>query len=210
MDIQMPKMDGLHATKAIRSHERDSSRHTPIIALTAHAMEGDRERFVKAGMDSYVAKPLNSRQLYATIEDCVKNNSSLEPMRDPCSASSSQDTILNIEELLLAFDNDAHFVEELITTYLRQSSPEILSKIHQAVEINNPESLEMAAHRLKGASAVIGAKQVYIVATQLEEMGNQQKLADVHETVRSLEQRLDALEKYVEKNIGRYLPHSPQ
>jgi CheY-like chemotaxis protein len=68
MDVQMPEMDGLEATAAIREHEKQSGSHLPIIAMTAHAMQGDRERCLAAGMDDYVVKPMQATDLYAAIE----------------------------------------------------------------------------------------------------------------------------------------------
>ena len=68
MDVQMPQMDGLEATAAIRAREHATGGHMPIIALTAHAMTGDRERCLAAGMDAYVSKPLRPDELFATIE----------------------------------------------------------------------------------------------------------------------------------------------
>ena len=67
MDVQMPEMDGFRATSIIRRQEQNSSRHLPVIAMTAHAMKGDRERCLEAGMDGYVAKPINSAVLFQTI-----------------------------------------------------------------------------------------------------------------------------------------------
>jgi len=71
MDVQMPELDGVEATERIRRQEQKSGRHTPIIAMTAHAMDGDRERFLAAGMDSYVSKPITSTELFATIESVM-------------------------------------------------------------------------------------------------------------------------------------------
>ena len=71
MDVQMPEMDGFEATAAVRARERVQGGHLPIVALTAHAMKGDRERCLEAGMDAYVAKPVNAEELFATLERLV-------------------------------------------------------------------------------------------------------------------------------------------
>lgn len=204
MDIQMPKMDGILATKTIREHEEHTHRHIPIIALTAHAMEGDQERFLQAGMDAYVAKPLNSKQLFAAIEACLTRQS-CEPVSEADHATDPQKPLIDFEELLRSFDHDREFVRELVTTYLKQSSPEILHSIQEAVEQRNAELLEKAAHRLKGASAVIGAREIYRTASQLEEMGRLQNITDPYAQWRLLTQQMDALEKFVEQHIGFYL-----
>jgi CheY-like chemotaxis protein len=71
MDVQMPEMDGYEATAAIRAHERETGRHTPIIAMTAHAMKGDRERCLEAGMDAYVPKPIRAQQIFEAIDQVL-------------------------------------------------------------------------------------------------------------------------------------------
>jgi len=73
MDVQMPEMDGLDATRALRDRERETETHIPVVAMTAHAMEGDRERCLEAGMDDYVSKPINSDVLFEVIEKFVKS-----------------------------------------------------------------------------------------------------------------------------------------
>jgi CheY-like chemotaxis protein len=75
MDIQMPEMDGLEATREIRTHEKMSGRHIPIIAMTAHALEGDRELFLSVGMDYYIAKPIRAQELLATIDLAFESTS---------------------------------------------------------------------------------------------------------------------------------------
>jgi CheY-like chemotaxis protein len=72
MDVQMPGMDGIEATKLVRQKERESGGHLPIVAITAHAMKGDRERFIEAGMDDYLAKPVSPEALAATVRRFAK------------------------------------------------------------------------------------------------------------------------------------------
>jgi len=68
MDVQMPEMDGLEATASVREREKNTGKHIPIVAMTAHAMAGDKERCLQAGMDAYLSKPLSVKELFATIE----------------------------------------------------------------------------------------------------------------------------------------------
>jgi CheY-like chemotaxis protein len=74
MDVQMPEMDGFKATAAIRESERSTGRHTPIVAMTAHALKGDEERCLSAGMDAYISKPIRTNELFATIEKVLGKN----------------------------------------------------------------------------------------------------------------------------------------
>ena len=206
MDIQMPKMDGLTATRLIREFEEQTKQHVPIIALTAHAMEGDRERFLEAGMDGYLAKPLNSHDLYEAIETCVTQQTPREADGFPPRATLFEQPILDMGELLSSFDYDTVFIEELMTTYLKQSSPELLQALRQAVANRDAESLRASSHRLKGASGVIGAIQVYMTASVLEQMATESRFFDAEEMLNELEARMTRLEQYIEEHLKDYLP----
>jgi two-component system, sensor histidine kinase and response regulator len=78
MDVQMPEMDGLEATKAIRENEKTSGRHLTIIAMTAHALKGDQEKCLSAGMDGYVSKPIRTAELFSAIEEAVRGAGQLK------------------------------------------------------------------------------------------------------------------------------------
>jgi len=207
MDIQMPKMDGLTTTKIIRELEQGRSRHIPIIALTAHAMEGDKDRFLAAGMDGYVAKPLNSKQLYATIEACVAAHPQHPPVTEALTAvPAEKKDPLNLEELFVAFDEDANFVEELLATFLQQSVPEILNQLRAAATAEAADAaglLEQAAHRLKGAAGVIGAWQVYATAQTLEDMGHRHHLTGMADLLVVLQQQLAELTAYLATHLAQ-------
>jgi len=207
MDIQMPKMDGITATRFIRDFEEQTKRHVPIIALTAHAMEGDRERFLEMGMDSYLAKPLNSHDLYAAIEACVMRNTSEDhPSGLPLRTSPFEQPILNMEELLGSFDYDETFIRELMATYLKESSPELLQALRDAVTNRDAELLRASAHRLKGASGVIGAIRVYMSASVLEQMAGESRFIEAAEMLDELERHAGQLEQYIEEHLRTYFP----
>ena len=207
MDVQMPKIDGITATQQLRQQEKYTGRHIPIIALTAHAMEGDRERFIEAGMDAYVSKPLQSRRLFSTIEQCVQEfqAGSRESLSER-SVRHERNPILDLEELLLSFDNDSGFIKELLLTYLKQSAPELLDSLRQAVETQNAVLLEQAAHRFKGAAGVIGANQVYMETCVLEELGREKRLSGAADVLKALEQKSQELEQFVEAHVAQFIP----
>ena len=130
MDIQMPMMDGFAATAAIRQLENATGRHTPIIALTAHAMKGDRERCLEAGMDAYVSKPLRSQELYAAMNKLVSG-------RDPASETAvvhieTVETTWDPEAMLAQVEGDRELLLRLIERFLDQC-PKLLAEIHASV-----------------------------------------------------------------------------
>ena len=154
MDVQMPKMDGLEATQAIRKSEIGTGRHIPIIALTAHAMREDRERCISAGMDAYISKPFSAAALFETIEK-------LHPMAGAAipetpKRSGAVDAPVDRSALLASVDGDVTLRNELITLFL-EDQPRMVSEMQQAIRDGDAKSLARAAHALKGALGAMAA-----------------------------------------------------
>ncbi|WP_395745563.1 response regulator [Prosthecobacter sp.] len=147
MDVQMPEMNGLEATMAIRQHEAGSGRHVPIIAMTANAMKGDREQCIAAGMDDYIAKPIHSTQLYPLLEKYASPNQTpqdeLLPYGEDCDAAVF-DAATFTENI-----GDAPLMMELIRLFCAESQP-MLGNACLALHNLDGEALHHAAHSLKG------------------------------------------------------------
>jgi CheY-like chemotaxis protein/HPt (histidine-containing phosphotransfer) domain-containing protein len=162
MDVQMPEMGGFEATGVIRERERATGAHVPIIAMTAHAMKGDRERCLEAGMDEYLTKPLDSRRLCALVEHMAAGQPPAEPDLPPPSEIS--------DNVLARVGGDRQLLAEISKLFV-DDAPRHLEKIREAIEQRDGESLRRAAHGLKGAAANFEADGVVSAARTLEEIG---------------------------------------
>ena len=176
MDVQMPEMDGLETTAAIRVRESQRGGHIPIIAMTAHALKGDRERCIEAGMDEYIAKPIHRRQLLETIERAVANfagpaasaeTGSEGPPSGPCADDWS--------EVYNAAQGDRGLVTTIVRAALEES-PRLVAAIGDAIATCDSMALRLAAHTLKGSVRYFGAAQAVDYAAQLERMGQDRDL----------------------------------
>jgi PAS domain S-box-containing protein len=162
MDVQMPKLDGLEATRRIRSqfHSRDRPR---IIAMTASALHGDREKCLEAGMDEYVSKPVRAEELQTVIagsgyasEDTLFPNDSSPSTVDP---TRTREDILSRLALLQSSEHQSNLSSELVQTFL-SNAPQRLADLSVAAEALDSDALERAAHTLRGASISIGANRL--------------------------------------------------
>ncbi len=178
MDMQMPEMDGFEATAAIRTKERATSEHIPIVALTAHAMKGDRERCVEAGTDTYINKPIEAKKLFETIEALVPDVRRAE-MRTPEAEPAGE--VFDKNRLLAEWGDDAGFLAELVDQAL-QDCPNLLSKLREALASGDGKAVERAAHSLRGSAANFVAKDAFQAAQALEVMGRQGDLTHAKET----------------------------
>jgi two-component system, sensor histidine kinase and response regulator len=189
MDVQMPVMDGFEATRMIRNQEKGTGTHVPIVAMTAHAMKGDREKCFESGMDGYVSKPINLRELYDTIENlfpATKGDEKREPFAEP------GESVLDREALLERVAGDVDLLRELVELFLDDSLG-LVDRIRQAVMRKDADDLEKAAHGLKGSVLNFGAKTVADIAQVLETMGRNRDITKAQNVVAELEKQIEAL-----------------
>jgi two-component system, sensor histidine kinase and response regulator len=168
MDVQMPEMDGLEATKAIRLGERESGAHVRIVAMTAHALKGDRERCLAAGMDDYVAKPVSEEELLRAVEQ----GSALERNAWPAHGRTEmQRLVWDREGALARVRGRTALLDNLIALYLQQV-PTLLKQARAAIEGGDDSALARVAHTLKSSAASIGGVTVAAAAQALEDLGH--------------------------------------
>jgi signal transduction histidine kinase/CheY-like chemotaxis protein len=184
MDVQMPEMDGLSATVAIRESERNSGTHLPIFAMTAHAMKGDRERCLQAGMDGYIAKPVRFSDIEQTLAGMARTP--VTPAK-PAEAAS-----WNRAEALDRIGGDEELLRDLCHIFLDES-PKLLQTLRHAVAAGDPDGVMRAAHSLKGEASYLGADRTSRAARQLEEMGQNKDLSGASEILAVLEGEVASL-----------------
>jgi CheY-like chemotaxis protein len=176
MDVQMPELDGLETTTAIRERERTTGGHLPIVALTAHAMKGDAERCLEAGMDAYLAKPLQPRALVAAIDGVL----------------GSRPGVLDLARLLERVGGDRKALAELVRIF-EEDAPKQVARIRKAIGEGDGAALRAAAHALKGAVSNFAAPPATEAALRLQKMGEAGQLAGAEDALDLVERQIGAL-----------------
>ena len=164
MDVQMPEMDGLEATALIRERERLTGEHVCIIATTAHAMKGDRERCLKSGMDAYLPKPIAQQALFDAIEGVRSSAATAPESALPASA-------LDFGEMRQRLGDDEELIADIIRLFLADY-PLRLDAITSAIEASDPDRIRREAHTLKGGASNLSALGVVEAARALEMLGS--------------------------------------
>ena len=168
MDVQMPEMDGLEATAALREMEKETGTHIPIVAMTAHAMKGDEQRFLESGMDAYVSKPVQPQRLLDVIDGLAypSHDDSRELMDEtPLKVGFDLSAALDL------LDGDHQLLREVAELFC-QDAPLLLEDIRNSITVADARSLERSAHALKGALGNFGATRAVGLALELESMGH--------------------------------------
>ncbi len=159
MDVQMPEMDGFEATRRLRAMEEQSGAHLPVIGLTAHAMKGDRENCLAAGMDDYVPKPIRPEVLYEAIEKIVAERG----------IDLSAPAPTDVSDALKAVHGDRAFLKELADQLVRDL-PWQLGELREALQLGDPKRLERQAHSLKSVVGIFGAHGAARLAAEMERL----------------------------------------
>ncbi len=200
MDVQMPDMDGFEATKKIRALEGEE-RHTPVVAMTAHAMPEDRQRCLDAGMDDYLSKPLDAHKVFEIVERWTDTSGEYVPQGDqaaPIPPPFDPDAVFDPQNALSRFGYDQDFFRSLLEDFL-QTLPQKLETIRMALEQGKPDIVSYQAHNLKGVAANFGAMQLSNLAHQLDE---QSKAGDMEAAARLLKEIVSGVDCLKENAAG--------
>jgi CheY-like chemotaxis protein len=192
MDVQMPEMDGFEATAAIRDREKTTDSHIPIVAMTAHAMKGDRERCLAAGMDAYLSKPLRGDELFRVVEGLMASTATLPAETPAKPATQAGDGVCDQAAALERVDGDLDLLKELIGLFLEEC-PRWIAELREAIDAGQANRLRLAAHGLKGAVGNLGAPAVFEAAWQLELIGRHGNLHAAPEAYARLVRELERL-----------------
>ena len=194
MDVQMPEMDGLEATAAIRRREEGAGRRVPIIAMTAHAMKGDRERCLAAGMDGYVSKPIQPHELYGALAALVPAASAAPATVVSTSSPATGDggAIIDQAEALARVGGDWGLLKSLAEMFC-DSYPAQLTELREAIGRGDGPTVCRLAHTLVGAVGIFGARPAVEAATRLETMGREGRLAGAEEAWERLDRAVAGL-----------------
>ncbi|CAN5820453.1 hypothetical protein BH23GEM9_BH23GEM9_15850 [soil metagenome] len=227
MDVQMPELDGLTATRLIRQREREEGGHVPVVAMTANAMKGDRERCLDAGMDGYLAKPIRADQFYAAIDRFAAPAGSEEkatahagtsadaasvstasvsdaPVKDASVGDASvkaaavddggADDSFDLDSALATAGDSMDTLREVAGVFQEQL-PLLLEELRAGIAADDAATVRRAAHTIKGAAGIFGAKPTVAAAEIIEERARAGELAGATELLMALERESNILQR---------------
>ena len=204
MDVQMPEMDGFEATKMIRLNEQKSGKHIPIVAMTAHAMKGDRERCLKSGMDGYLTKPIQSKSLFETVEGVpAAERGDDGASLDDAATDSVTESIMDWNAAVDRVAGREDLLRQMVVLFF-QETDKLLPALSQAITHGDAVKVRRLAHSIKGSASCFVAAPAVAAATRVEFMGRDEELADANEAYVLLEREIDRLKQA----LAHYTPNA--
>jgi CheY-like chemotaxis protein len=200
MDVQMPELDGLEATVRIRGREQGTGRHVPIIAMTAHSLQGDRERCLRAGMDGYISKPVQSEELFRALDALVPGadgaaRAPLPGRAAPSAAGGGRaGAPLDRGALLARFGGREEWLRQIVATFEGESA-RLLAEMRTALAADDAARLRRAAHTLKGTLGIFGDVTATRRAQELALQGQAGDLAHAAQAHAALAEAVAALQQ---------------
>lgn len=192
MDVQMPEMDGLEAAATIRAAEAKSGSHIPILAMTAHAMPGDRESCLASGMDGYLSKPIRMERLIAEMERVAAARAAAAAKDNEKEHKELFMALLNHEMALARVGGDAALLSELAGLFLEEY-PRLMDEIRTSIGSGNAQAGANAAHQLKGLLGQFGAEAARAVAMKVEQQFRTGEISDAQPTLTDLESAMSSI-----------------
>jgi CheY-like chemotaxis protein len=218
MDVQMPEMDGLEATRIIRERQHEKSRYPSydhpivIVAMTASAMPGDRDKCISAGMDDYLAKPVRPEDMRSVVErwasaSKVKASTSQTETTTAMAehGTEKQRPPVDMERLLDFSDGSADNLRELVALYLKQTA-EQLEQLAAAAAANSAAEVRRLAHSCAGASSTCGMIRIVPLLRELERQGDEKKLVNAVELCRQARIEFDCIREFLEAYLAKLSP----
>jgi len=203
MDVQMPEMTGIEAVTAIRERERSTGARIPIIALTAHTMEGDKQQCLESGMDSYVSKPIRVKELLQCIAELLPCPAPDQFQANIIDQPPTGD-LLDHSALLDSLNGNKMLLQALVRLFMKKC-PDLVANIDSAILSNDANSLERAAHKLKGSSNLLTGPAL-IALKHLEQMGREGDLQNAQNELSALQMEIERAEPeliaILSENIG--------
>jgi len=205
MDVQMPEMDGFATTRAIRKNEQETGGHIPIIAMTAHAIKGDRERCLAAGMDDYVSKPISSEKLLSCLQALLPKSAGADrsakaAQSDPAPfpAKAVQPDTIDKKAVLRSFDDDPAFFQEAVEMFVAEY-PAMISEIRNAVDNGAAAVVRRTAHAFKGMVGNFRCDDVVQAAYALEKMGRDENLDQAEKAIGIFAAKIEDLDRQLRR-----------